>query len=504
LNEFTQLVDLASEQLGGAVLAANDEFFAPRGNLIKPGKPIFVEDKYTDAGKWMDGWETRRRRTPGHDWCIIRLGLPGIVRGVVVDTSFFRGNFPSHCSIEACSADDATSVDHLSSTSCNWNEILAKSDLKGDSQNLFFVNDPRRFTHLRFNIFPDGGVARLRVHGEVLPDWPSLLANAGAIDLASVVHGGRPLQCSDMFYSAPRNLLMPFPAANMGDGWETKRRRGTGHDWAILKLGIPGAIERIEVDTHHFKGNYPESCSLDAYDVGESDSESLESLSWKELLPRTSLGANQLHVFQNELHKIPSVTHVRFNIFPDGGVSRLKLFGMPTKNGRTAAMIRCLNGLGNAGVEAALMNCCGSSAWVRDVMSRGQFAGAEQLLKAAENAFAQLKKEDWLEAFRHHPRIGEKKSDAPGSATAQKWSAKEQSGISGANGDIMAELSVANRDYETRFGHIFIVCASGKSGGEMIQLLRARLNNSPDAEIKIAAEEQRKITRLRLESLLGI
>jgi allantoicase len=504
LNEFTQLVDLASERLGGAVLAANDEFFAPKENLIKPAKPVFIEDKYTGAGKWMDGWETRRRRSPGQDWCIIRLGLPGIVRGVVVDTSFFRGNFPSHCSIEACAVEGVTGVDELTSPSCVWHEILAKSELKGDSQNLFEVHDLNRFTHLRFNIFPDGGVARLRVHGEVLPNWSDVLADAGEMDLVSIVNGGRALQCSDMFFSAPQNLLMPYPAANMGDGWETKRRRGPGHDWVILKLGIAGGIDRIEVDTRHFKGNYPEGCSIEACEVSEPPSESLDSLPWQELLPRAPLRPDALHIFQSEVRKIQSATHVRFNIFPDGGVSRLKLFGKPTKNGRAAAMVHWLNGLDARALEAALLNCCGSSAWVRDVMSQSQFAGAEQLIKAAENAFTHLKNEDWLEAFRHHPRLGESETKAPSSTTAQKWSAREQSGISGAKSDIVAELTVANREYEARFGYIFIVCASGKSGDEIIRLLRARLTNSPDAEIKIAAEEQRKITRLRLENGLGI
>jgi allantoicase len=343
LNEFTQLVDLASERLDGAVLAANDEFFASKDNLVKPAKPIFIEDKYTDRGKWMDGWETRRRRTSGNDWCVIRLGLAGIVRGVVVDTSFFRGNFPSHCSIEACAVDDSSGMDQLLAPGCKWHEILAKSELTGDSQNHFTVNSPYRFTYLRFNIFPDGGVARLHVHGEPVPNWQHLLEGTGEIDLVSLLHGGRPLECSDSFYSSPQNLLMPYPASNMGDGWETKRRRGPGNDWAILKLGIAGAIERIEVDTHHFKGNYPESCSFEACDASGSSSGSPETFSWQELLPRTVLRPDQLQVFQKELRVIPSATHVRFNIFPDGGVSRLKIFGKPTKAGRAAAAIQWQN-----------------------------------------------------------------------------------------------------------------------------------------------------------------
>ncbi|HEX2715238.1 MAG TPA: hypothetical protein VHM88_23920, partial [Candidatus Acidoferrales bacterium] len=160
--DFTELVDLASERLGGVVLAANDEFFAPKENLLKPAKPIFIEGKYTDAGKWMDGWETRRRRTPGFDWCLIRLGLPGILRGVIVDTAHFKGNYPEHCSLEGCTLDGNPDAEKLTGRETRWDEILPKSGLKGDVENRFVIETPQRSTHLRFNIFPDGGVARLR------------------------------------------------------------------------------------------------------------------------------------------------------------------------------------------------------------------------------------------------------------------------------------------------------------------------------------------------------
>ena len=239
MNDFTQLVDLASERVGGRVLAANDEFFAPKDNLLKPAKPVWIQDKYTERGKWMDGWETRRRRTPGFDWCIMQLGIPGILRGVMVDTSYFKGNYPEHCSLEACALTDGARVDEVSSDTVRWAEVLPKSALKGDTQNCFEVGDPHRYTHLRFNIYPDGGVARLRVHGEALPDWKRVLAlaEAACIDLAAIANGGRVLGASDMFFSAPQNLLMPDKSAHMGDGWETRRRRGPGHDWVILHWG---------------------------------------------------------------------------------------------------------------------------------------------------------------------------------------------------------------------------------------------------------------------------
>jgi allantoicase len=327
--DFTELVDLASEKIGGAVLAANDEFFAPRENLLKPDAPIFIEGKYTDLGKWMDGWETRRRRTPGFDWCIIRLGMPGIIRGVVVDASFFRGNYPEHCSLEACALDGQPTAEELTSEAIQWTQILPQLPLAGDTQNPFAVESEQRFTHLRFKIYPDGGVARLRVYGDVVADWERLKRIGGDIDLAAVENGGLVLSCSDMFFGHRHNLIMPGRAANMSDGWETKRRRGPGHDWVIIKLGAPGQIRRVEVDTSWFKGNYPESCSLEATNAADLPEEDLTDLSvaWKNVLPRTRLQAHTRHLFEDEILDAGSVSHLRFNIFPDGGVSRLRVYG---------------------------------------------------------------------------------------------------------------------------------------------------------------------------------
>ncbi|HYY99315.1 MAG TPA: allantoicase, partial [Pyrinomonadaceae bacterium] len=260
-NDFANLVDLASERLGGAVLFANDDFFAPKENLLKQSAPVFVEGKYTERGKWMDGWESRRRRTPGFDWCLVRLGLAGRVRGVVVDTSYFRGNFPESCSLEACAARPNADAEELADGATRWAEILPQSRLEGDSENPFAVASDERFTHLRFKIYPDGGVARLRVYGEVMPD-PARLRDAGEVDLAAVENGGMVVAASDMFFGHRHNLIMPGRAVSMSDGWETKRRRGEGNDWVVIKLGAKGHISRLEVDTAHFKGNYPESCSL--------------------------------------------------------------------------------------------------------------------------------------------------------------------------------------------------------------------------------------------------
>jgi len=326
--DFTELVDLASERLGGAVLYANDEFFAEKENLLKPSAPVFIEGKYTDRGKWMDGWESRRKRVPGFDWCIVRLGVPGVIRGVDVETSFFRGNFPEQCSLEACAVSGNASVEELIGEAIEWTEILPQAKLEGDSHNRFAINHESRFTHLRFKIFPDGGVARLRVYGEVVPDWQRLARqSASEIDLAAVEHGGLVLACSDMFFGHRHNLIMPGRAANMSDGWETKRRRGPGFDWSIIQLGARGVIHRVEVDTAHFKGNFPESCSLEAIDAKGRGVEEIGAADWTQILARTKLQAHTRHFFEDEIKAVGTVSHVRFNIYPDGGVSRLRVFG---------------------------------------------------------------------------------------------------------------------------------------------------------------------------------
>jgi allantoicase len=323
---FTELIDLASEKLGGAVLFANDDFFAPKENLLKASTPVFIEGEYTDRGKWMDGWESRRRRTPGFDWCIIRLGLPGIIRGVVVDTSYFRGNYPEHCSLEGAAFAGLPTVEELTDESVQWVPLLPQMPLAGDSQNPFPIQYEERITHLRFKIYPDGGVARLRVYGTVSPDWDRLKRSGGAIDLAAAENGALVLSCSDMFFGHRHNMIMPGRAANMSDGWETKRRRGPGHDWSIIKLGRPGLIQSVEVDTSHFKGNFPESCSLDAYIGTDTDLTDL-SVPWTSLLPRTKLQAHTRHYFDQELIDTGVASHLRFNIYPDGGVSRLRVYG---------------------------------------------------------------------------------------------------------------------------------------------------------------------------------
>jgi allantoicase len=322
---FADLTDLASARVGGRALAANDEFFAPKSNLIKPQPAIFVPGKFTTRGKWMDGWESRRRRTPGHDWCAIRLGMRGVIRGVNVDTSHFTGNHPSHCSIDAIDSPRPLTSAVVAAAGAPWTRILQDSPLRGDAHNLLAVEHDRPWTHVRLNIVPDGGVARLRVHGEVVVDWRAVARAGRPVDLASIRHGGLVLGASDMHFGARDNMIMPDRAKNMGDGWETRRRRGPGHDWAIVRLGTPGVLTRVEIDTRHFKGNYPESASLDGCFAPGAPLDALKDISWRGILPRTTLRPDHRHFLTPQ--SAAPVSHVRLNIFPDGGISRLRVYG---------------------------------------------------------------------------------------------------------------------------------------------------------------------------------
>ena len=324
---FTHLPDLAAERLGGAVLAANDEFFAPKEALLKPTKPEWREGVYTERGKWMDGWETRRRRDPGYDWAIVRLGLPGIVRGVVIDTSFFTGNYPEEASIDACVLPGTPSTALLTGADVEWFPLLVPSKLAGNAANPMEVISDRRVTHLRLNIFPDGGVARLRVHGEAMPD-PGVFAGNREVDLAAIENGGHVITCSDMHYGNPQNLLMPGRSTYMGDGWETKRRRGPGHDWTIIQLARRGTIERIELDTDHYQGNAPGRVMLESADVLDPGAFEPGSAGWRDIVPEQVVEPHSRHRFDDLGGG--TATHVRLNIYPDGGVARLRVFGRVT------------------------------------------------------------------------------------------------------------------------------------------------------------------------------
>jgi len=319
--QFTGLPDLASRLLGGSVVAANDELFAEKENLIKPAAPVFAPGDYGPRGKVYDGWETRRRREPGHDHAIVRLGVPGIVRGVVADTSFFRGNYPPQVSVEAVHAAGYPAPAELG----DWQPLVARSGALGDTANYYPVTSARRWTHVRLSIYPDGGVARLRVHGEPVPD-PAFLA--GTVDLAALENGGRLAECSDAFYSSAGNLIMPGRPASMADGWENARRRDGGSDYATFALAAPGVVAQLDLDTSYFVGNAPGWARV----LGTSAAPgSLHAAQWDELLARTRLQPDTRHRFR--VQRSHPVTHVRLEVFPDGGMARLRVLGAVTPEG---------------------------------------------------------------------------------------------------------------------------------------------------------------------------
>lgn len=326
----SRYIDLLNEKVGGKALACSDEWFAECANLVKNDAAVFKEGHFVATGQWMDGWESRRsfgrgyrENGPDHDWCILKLGIPGRVRAVDIDTSHFRGNAPEYASLEAASV-----VGDVNEAT-QWTEILAKSPTAAHSPNLFEIDSEGEWTHLRLKIYPDGGVARLRVYGEARARRENFI-DGELLDLASVMNGGRGLDCSDMFYSSPSNLLMPARGVNMGDGWETKRRRDEANDWCIVKLGLSGTIRKVLVDTAHFKGNFPDTFSLEAVHTDREDI-TASDIPWQTVIARSALYSDQEHLFieQIEVPADAEFTHVRLNIFPDGGISRLRVFGFP-------------------------------------------------------------------------------------------------------------------------------------------------------------------------------
>ncbi|MBL1086536.1 allantoicase [Streptomyces actinomycinicus] len=329
---FTRLTDLADRRLGAAVVAADDEFFAERENLLSRTPAVFDVHAYGNKGKIMDGWETRRRRgTDAHDpfpadgdrdWALIRLGAPGIVRGIVVDTAHFRGNFPQQVSVQAAAFDGTPSVAELLRDPADWHEILPRTPVRGHAANGFAVDSGRRWTHLRVNQYPDGGIARLRVHGEVLPD-PAWLAVLGTVDVACVINGGSVEDASDGFYSSPGNTIMPGLSQKQDDGWETRRRRDGGNDWISYRLAAQSEIRAVEIDTANLKGNAAGWASLSVKD-GPSGT-------WTEVLRRVPLQPDALHRFP--LPAPATATHARLDVFPDGGLARLRLHGALTPAG---------------------------------------------------------------------------------------------------------------------------------------------------------------------------
>jgi allantoicase len=315
------LIDLAQPRLGTKVIYKTDDFFASANRIISPTEPVFKVGVFDKHGKWMDGWESRRKRTEGHDFIIIKLGKPGTIKKVDVDTSHFNGNQPAMVSIEGANS-NSNKINQL-----KWQPLLSKKKTKANSHHYFTVNSNKVFTHIKFNIFPDGGVARLRLYGSIAKS--NKLKNK-KINLASLLDGSSVIACNNEHFGKAENILAPGKAKNMGDGWETRRRRGKGFDWLILNSLDGKEIDKIEISTHHFKGNFPSHCSLQAaYLPNSKNSKQIvkSSTKWKYLLKDAKLSANKVHVFKNNLMKKDKINFIKINIFPDGGISRFRIYG---------------------------------------------------------------------------------------------------------------------------------------------------------------------------------
>lgn len=327
---FRDMIDLASAQFGGRIVSANDEFFGAADNLLAPGRGIWIDGKFTNEGKWVDGWETRRKRGPGHDHCIIELGTAGFVAALDIDTNHFSGNHPPFASVDGAVAPRGTT----DFSAVEWRPVLHQRSLLPSSQNLFTCESGAAYTHLRLNIFPDGGVARFRAYGRVAPVWPPAELDEDAAkhvnpafeDLVAAKNGGLALACSDAYFGPMNNLLMPGRAATMGEGWETRRKRQPGFDWILLQLAARGVPRVLEFDTRYFKGNFPDRCSVEVIDhPGALITELIVSDGWRELLSKTPLSADARHYFTVTCEQ--PISHLRINIFPDGGISRFRAWG---------------------------------------------------------------------------------------------------------------------------------------------------------------------------------
>lgn len=324
-NDLLQrYVNVADTRLGAVALFATDEFFAAKERMLQPTEPQWRAGVYDEHGKWMDGWESRRRRDQGHDYCVVRLGAPSTLTALEIDTRHFTGNYPPFASVQACRIAGDPDIN------TQWTALLPQSPVGGNQRNWFLLRSTETWTHLKLNIFPDGGVARLRAYGEVQYDWKRAAAQ-GPVDLVAALHGGRAIACSDEHYGSMHNVLLPGRGASMADGWETRRRREPGYDWVILKLGSQGNIRHIDIDTAHFKGNFPHQVSVQcALLAGEWDGHVVsQSLYWSMLLEPQYLQADSEHRFQAQLRDVGAISHVRVNIHPDGGLSRVRLFGHP-------------------------------------------------------------------------------------------------------------------------------------------------------------------------------
>lgn len=480
MSDLLDLPDLAGERFGGTVIACSDEFFGSARRLLHAAAPVSRKGTFDENGQWMDGWESSRRRDGrADDWVVVRLGAPGIVRLAVIDTSFFNGNQPSSASLQgACVAGNPSPAEVLAG---EWTDLLADVELRPDQEHLLPLEASVRVTHVRLTIRPDGGVARLRLHGVAIPDPASL--DGITVDLASAQLGGEVVACSDMHFGRRTNLVAPGESRVMAEGWETRRRRGTGHDWALVRLAGEGSIQRVVVDTRLFRGNAPASCDLETASSADGP--------WQSLLTGVGLQPDQAHDLA--VAEPRTARWVRLSVHPDGGVSRLRVLGSLTSDGRRELATSWLAASPPSVLRPILLQACGSRRWVEAMVESLPWPGG--LLDAAAQAWSELDPDDWREALAAHPRIGDR-------TPAGSQESREQAATAAADDALLAQIAAGNAEYEGKFGMTYVVRASGRSLGELVDMLRSRMANEPEHELAVAAAEQAEITALRLRRLL--
>ena len=478
-ERLVDLPDLAAERFGGTVVASSDDFFGAAQRLLHSAPPVARKGTFDEHGQWMDGWESSRRRDDrDDDWVLIRLGAAGIIRLAVVDTSFFDGNQPSSATLQgACVPGNPSPAEVLASP---WTELLVDVELHPDQVHELVVDTSVRVTHVRLVIRPDGGVARLRLHGVAVPDPADL--DGLTIDLAAAQLGGEVVACSDMHFGRRTNLIAPGESRVMAEGWETRRRRGPGHDWAVLRLAGEADIRRVVVDTRLFRGNAPAFCDVETAFSADGP--------WTPLLSGVRLQPDQAHDLA--LPEARTSRWVRLSVHPDGGVSRLRVLGALTTDGRRELATSWLLSSPDRVAESVLLGVCASRAWVRLMMAARPWPAG--LHDAAVAAWSGVGPDDWREALAAHPRIG----DRPEAGTQES---REQSTAAGGPDHLLGAIGELNLEYETKFGMTYVVRAAGRSAGELLSILQRRLANSAEDELLAAAAAQEEITMLRLTRL---
>lgn len=412
---FAGMVDLAGSDAGGTAVACSDDFFAAMNHIVRSAAPVFDPQAFTDRGRLMDGWKGRRNRGPGHDWCIVRLGVPGRVRGVDIDTAHFDGDHPPFASIEAAHVPVDTDVDALRTT-VEWTPIVAPYALQPGCQNIHAAQTIGVWTHVRIRVYPDGGVARLRVWGEPVP-----VLEAGAeIDLACAQHGGHAVACSTTAMGSMHHLVKRQPAVDIQDGWETRRRRGSGDDWVIIRLGVPGRVSELVLDTKHCVGSAPARLAVEAIHWPDPPLPALTTTNqWSEIVPSFAAQPDAAHL--KTVDASGPWSHIRVRLSPDGGLSRVRVYGVVETDAVTDAALEWVNALEPAAAHRYFADCGGSPRWAARMTAARPFASRAHQRGMAEWSWWQLDEADWAHALASvgGPQPGEGAIDSVREAAAE-------------------------------------------------------------------------------------